>query len=574
MDRRDLLRTGSAALATGIGGCLGWLDDGQARRRSTARTPSGTPTPAGPADLGNPSLDVASDPRVGRPVDLTVSVTNTGGEPGSFSDTLRIRGPGTARTAVEIDDVEPGKRGSTTATVTPEYAGTYTAELVSGAARLEFNVHPVDSVGATVAIDDATEFTLRGIGIESSIFLEGSARDYLQDPEIGLLGSYLRNDSQDYVLVIKGTVRNTGETRVTFDHSKIGLRTAGGKGPSVHDVGTTPTRVPFEGASATLDGEELTGKEIPAGESVDGFILAPLNRRDAERAITIRVHRDDDKLPEAEWKFEPEDGTRKLPRFEVKKLSVPDEVEIGGTVEFSVEVTNTGAIAGTFRGVLQDHLYRRDWMTLATVEGTLKYSQTKTFTNEMEFPWIGEHAVRFRPSGKSKTVVGQKARRGFGEFYEMPNGVTVKIEYPQYSDGLEYGEEKWSNNVLTVRATAELPERAMGTKNTQISLPPLEEFKSRFQDDSTPLTPTLRTASDSAQMDAKHNNNHITHPIQGDLYPMTPPKDPENGQIQGWMSFPIGREHLPKKQMQVHLRKTYIGRTTGVVAAWSRQFDE
>ena len=117
-DRRKYLTGVSALLSAGMAGCSG-LGSSDGRSMGDGEESDPTESATGPAEFEDISLDVPASPSIRSEFTVTVSARNSGGEPGTFSDTLSVReGNSTLQREFEIADIEPGATGTTDVPVT------------------------------------------------------------------------------------------------------------------------------------------------------------------------------------------------------------------------------------------------------------------------------------------------------------------------------------------------------------------------------------------------------------------------------------------------------------------------
>jgi hypothetical protein len=166
--------------------------------------------------------------------------------------------------------------------------------------------------------------------------------------------------------------------------------------------------------------------------------------------------------------------------------------------------------------------------------------------------------VVLHPSGTTETIQARKAKRAYGETYTMPNGVTVKVFSPVYSDFIEYGDdENWSHGMWTVAVEAELPDRARGKGLGKELLPAATDFRCYRHEERIPYRDPLRVEFVSAKQNARRNSNNLRSPVQGDLYPLKPHSDPSDGRIGGWLTFTIGPEKYRFEMSRIEVQLFY-----------------
>ena len=87
--------------------------------------------------------------------------------------------------------------------------------------------------------------------------------------------------------------------------------------------------------------------------------------------------------------------------FEVTKLDIPEEIELGETVEIEAEIKNTGGSEGTQNIEIKIYLQIIGWLLIEeqTIEVTLEPDETWTFSEEVEVP--DEDEVDYNLSGSN-----------------------------------------------------------------------------------------------------------------------------------------------------------------------------
>lgn len=135
MNRRQYLAALGSAAMVGTAGCnsdsatsTDSTGDSESETETGQSTATGT-APAGPATFDDISIDGPDSVTVNSDASFTVSVTNTGGERGEFTDTLSAAGGFTeVEESVTIQDVPPGETES-------RVLGPYAFEAVQSGGR-------------------------------------------------------------------------------------------------------------------------------------------------------------------------------------------------------------------------------------------------------------------------------------------------------------------------------------------------------------------------------------------------------------------------------------------------------
>lgn len=176
--------------------------------------------------------------------------------------------------------------------------------------------------------------------------------------------------------------------------------------------------------------------------------------------------------------------------------------------------------------------------------------------------------------GAHATCTGWWIELDFAETATLTNGVSVLLHSPQYVDGYDYSPTRGvSNEALLIKTETYLPDRAIGKGLGERLLPGLDDFRydhhTVYESD-----PPMRVLWD-LQDDARNNGNTLYRPVQGPLYPLTPPKEPTNGVLRGWIEFsdPETDRSLPRDQREIQLEiviKSSDGSTKVSGVKWSK----
>ncbi|PSQ16771.1 hypothetical protein BRD00_10130 [Halobacteriales archaeon QS_8_69_26] len=539
-----------------------------------------TDGPTSVPSFADVTVEAPSEGTVDEGFEVTVGVTNEGDATGEFTGTLELSGPRNGSQSVTVEGVDPGESGTQTVSFEVEYAGTYTARLPGTDASTEVVVHPRDAdLGEAAALAPDLDVTVHDARVEPPVIAVGRGPVYLHgtnsrmdgvphlvpgtDPAAAPEGhpvARLDEEADVYLLVVEATVTNDGDQPRTFDPAPLVPEAEAGTDPAFYsDVG----REVFEGvtvadAEATVGSSPLAGVEVGPGETATGWLLAPVARETAsDGGIEIGIQRKpiDDEVDEgpveAVWQVVPEGGTA-LPQFEVEDLSMPDRVPNLTTAEFSLQVTNTGETAGTYRDVLEISGIMPEFDPVGQMSGEVDPGETVEVAGEFFMAWGAEQGFRLQKGnpevindleeydvdrGAHGECVGWWLELPFGEEATFTNGTIIRAQNPVYAENFEYSDGIGSGNrVLLVNVEAYLPEWARGKRLGENLLPALEDFEYDIHPDWEPEDP-LRILSALTRRKAESNGNSLYEPIKGKLYPVSPPEEPDNATVQGWIEL-------------------------------------
>lgn len=401
MDRRGVLASIAAGGGSALTGCLGILGgggpgtggigggDGDGTTTAPGSTTRSLTTVEGPARFADARVDGPSGATVGETVEVTASVVNVGGEPGDFSGTLRaVEGPTAPTWDVDVADVPPGERGTTTVAVTLGSAGEYELELDGTGpdpVTHAVSVGPARTgVGETAEVGDGVRATLRSASFPWAF------------PYTKERGRY--PDTRGVASAPAGKV--FAETTWTFENAGTATATVErsdfhpADGAVLSQVGSVDaTRVSDDGAGVLPP----DGLDLGATATATRRLLVQFDREAARDGVAVGVQRDGpDTPPDVRFEATPDGASFGFPSVDLVSFDHPGTMDADdptGTVHFTVE--NAGDVPATFHGAIQwrderDGEWKSD-LTLSpdAVSARLEPGDRREFTGT----WNGDPAA-------------------------------------------------------------------------------------------------------------------------------------------------------------------------------------
>ena len=352
-DRRKYLTGVSALLSAGMAGCSG-LGSSDGRSMGDGEESDPTESATGPAEFEDISLDVPASPSIRSEFTVTVSARNSGGEPGTFSDTLSVReGNSTLQREFEIADIEPGATGTTDVPVTFQHADEYVLALEAADAQATVTPSTLTrALGETLDVGESLRLTFDEVSFEQTVPVRASQYGYYVNAD----GDGVFEAPSDRILaLVRFTIENVGTSADTLDFTSL-------SGPndnvytSIGESNITSVDVedPFLFDSVDGYGDDVTRYvEIQPSQIHSGWVLAQFSRSDARSEISLQFQADAERTPpEATFVHSADDGQFGFPAYRLDDIQA-ESLGSDGSYEVSATVTNTGDGSGTFDGVLQ-----------------------------------------------------------------------------------------------------------------------------------------------------------------------------------------------------------------------------
>jgi hypothetical protein len=473
MERRTFLRAGSLGMAALVAGCNSSSSGGA--NNSTAEsggnstgTAAGTPTdtsaeePAttqsGPAQFSDVAIQGPTNVTAGEEFTLPVSVANTGGENGTFSDTLTVaEGSASFNRSVTIEGVQPGATANTSVgPLNISSTDTYTLAIEGTNTTHEIQVNPVEKQpGGTVTADNL-RISVQGISLAPALF-------YAVDTGYGTDGTgtgLLSAGSGNILCVIRVALENVGTNQAEFTIPQLynpdsggAFAESSGSPPTMLTLpnGTFYTELPGSGGDLGqiqgIDGNPLTNVQLNAGQSQSGWLVAQLPRTAASGAVRVGYQGDSKgSPPEAVWPFAPQSGsTRALPKFSLDSFDVPSTAQLGSSNSYTIRVTNTGNGPGTYRSITQfKRPDDRDWSSYNRQQARIGPGQSTTFEQPIAYPsdpTLGEAQFRLRPFGQTAAVTFDTTQLSFGSTFTGPLGRNITVSDVQQADSYQLSDQ-------------------------------------------------------------------------------------------------------------------------------------
>lgn len=337
---------------------------------------------------------------------LTVSMSNTGGQDGEFTGTIRS----TTETFEYEQDVSmtvaSGETGSfETEPVKLPGVGEYSFVLIDeteyevSTSDGEIQTNTVDdglsgdldtvtvtvtpqtlTAGDAVDLDDETRLRIDSVSIEEMVFV---------GEQDGYPNSVVKAESDQIFAVYEATVESTGDGTLW---KPTDLKIPNGE---FYDIGL---------GTLYESGENLALREnLDAGETHSGFFFTTYPRDELQKGAPLEIQTDTETSePEYRWEFDV-DPANGLPDFEIADVAAPETAPVGEPFDMTVTIANTGERGGTVRGLLQTPAAFGAWDLLTSaspspvveLEVDAGAEATATFTYEFEEP--DEGTVRLGP---------------------------------------------------------------------------------------------------------------------------------------------------------------------------------
>ena len=352
-DRRTYLTGASALLSTAVAGCSGL---GSSGGPSTGDGEGSDPTESatGPAEFDDVSLDVPASPSIRSEFTVTVSTRNSGGEPGTFSDTLSVtEGNSTFQREVEIADVEPGATGTTDVPVTFQYADEYVLALDSADAQATVTPSALTrGLGESLDVGESLRITFDEVTFEQTVPVRAGQYGYYVDSD----GNGVFEAPTDRILaLVRFSIENIGTSADSLDFASVS-----GPNDNVYtsigesDITAVDVDDPFLFDSVDGYGDDSTRYvEVQPSQTHSGWVLAQFPRSDARSEIALQFQADAEGTPpEATFVHSAGDDQFDFPMYRLDDIQAESLGSDDG-YEVSATVTNTGDGSGTFDGVLQ-----------------------------------------------------------------------------------------------------------------------------------------------------------------------------------------------------------------------------
>ena len=456
MERRTFLKSGTLGVAAFLAGCGGGgSGSGNSSNASTAGTSGENPsttgsdakelqtTQSGPAQFADATIQGPANVTVGEEFSLPVSVANTGGQNGTFNETLTVaEGASSFNKSVSIEGVKPGSTANTSVgPLNITSADNYTLALKGANTTHTIQVAPVEKQAGSAITADNLKITVRGIRLTPALFFGGNEGGFSSDQaRPGLLSAA----SRKILCVIQVALENVGTNQAEFT---IPANYSPNSGLLADDSGPPPMLTLPKGSFYTelpnsrgnldqvqgMKGKPLTNVQLSAGQSRNGWLVGQLPRSVASNTVQVGYQGDTKgSTPEAVWPFAPKSGSnRSLPQFSLQTFNIPNKVQLGRGGTYEIRVTNTGKAAGTYRGVTEFNAANNsDWTGFKKQQTKLSPGESKTFAQEFSYPAdpeLGEVQFRVQPFGKTSAVTFETAKLNFGDTYRAPLGRNVTV---------------------------------------------------------------------------------------------------------------------------------------------------
>lgn len=514
----------STAEETGIGGETSTGLETNADNDSVAdadETSAGTET--GPANFSNVSLTGPSNVTVGEDFALPVSVSNVGGENGTYQSYLTIaEGSSNLNRSVEVAGVEPGADGqSEVGTLNFTTADTYTFTVKGADTTHTVTVDPISkSLGESFTLDDGLAVTVQEVAFQQAMFYTTEVRGGIF-AEPRTVTRLLPAPSDSTLVVLRLAIENTGTGSATIGTDSLQV-------PQGSLYSEFESRIGLD-AAKNIEGTPLTGVDVEPAQQTQGWMLAQIPRSVATGEFGVRYQRDaSDTPPEVRWAVPPQGGSkRSLPQFSLQTFEVPETAEVGRDKPISITIANNGDGAGRFRGIVQYRVSEsEDWQSGGiTLTGDIEAGATKTFTPPINYEYTNILDLRVQSYDSARTIEFVPATQSFGNSYTTPSGVTITVSNIQASDSYRY--EGYDE-----------PETATEQNHfilAQISTEVVEQEVNQV------LSSDFAFVRDSETYERIDIDGSIVSPVEGDDFDRS--GDDQGAVNTGWIVFSVPQEY-------------------------------
>lgn len=484
-----------------------------------------TGTETGPANFSNVSVSGPSNVTVGEDFALPVSVSNVGGENGTYQSYLTIaEGSSNLNQSVEIAGIEPGASGqSEVGSLNFTTADTYTFTVKGANTTHTVTVDPITkSLGESFTLDNGLAVTVQEVALQQAMFYTAEVRSgVLSEPRT--VTRLLPAPSDSVLVVLRLALENTGTGAVTFGTDSIQVPQGSLYSEFESGIGLD--------AAKEIDATPLTGVNVDAAQQTQGWMLAQIPRSVATGEFGVRYQRDSsDTPPEVRWAVPPQGSSaRSLPQFSLQSFEMPETAEVGRDKPISITIANDGNGAGRFRGIVQFRVSEsEDWQSGGiTLTGDIQAGATKTFTPPINYPYTNILDFRVQSYDSARTIEFVPATQSFGNSYTTPSGVTVTVSNIQQSD--TYQTEDGSD-----------PETSTDNNHfilAQIETEVVEQEVSEVTADQFVLADGSETYSDVNY----YTSTTITSPVEGSYFFNS--TDEQGEVFAGWLIFSVPQEY-------------------------------
>ncbi len=398
----------------------------------------------GPPSFEDISLSSPETVTVESEFRLTVSATNTGGETGTYEDTIQLLSSSlndeepenepAVEEPVTIESVAPGETGEATITMPAfDLVNDYEFTLADADSTVTVRPEPMTgSVGTTFAIGNSLQVAITDVSIQESVFHPIDRVSGLSTSEE--VGAFMA-PSRHMLAIVSITAENRGTAVVSADAGTIGIRDAEwyGSGEGLPDA------VLGRSESRFYNGEL---PEINPSESVSGYYIALVPQETARGTIEITGQADaTETLPERVWTASPEGEARQLPNMTLNSIGVPETTPLGQDYEIMFSVANEGDSPGTLRGVIQSG--GDEWEQLGTASGNANIETDRPMSGVVQqelqpgesteitvanFAVLnGEFTYRFQPFDQEWQVSHEEATLSLGEQLKSQNNANIIV---------------------------------------------------------------------------------------------------------------------------------------------------
>ncbi|EMA55807.1 COG1470 family protein [Halococcus thailandensis] len=443
MERRMFLRAGGLGAAALFAGCSSNSGDNNSSGSGNNSTEAGANEPettqSGPAQFSNVTVQGPTNVTAGEEFSIPVSVANTGGENGTYSDTLTVaEGSESFNKSVTIEGVQPGATANTSVgPLNISSVDNYTLAVKGTNTTHQIQVNPVEKQPGKSLTVNNLKLSVDSIRLTPSMFYTIDMGGFNSNKTgTGLISA----GSKKVLCAIRISLENVGTNQATFS---IG---GGNKGLYASNSSPTATLMLPKGSFYTdlpdggnlnriegLNGNPMMNAQLNSGESKSGWLLAQLPRSAATGTVEIGYQADSKNTPpETIWPFPPKNGQqRSLPEFKLNAIRAPGSVQLGKGGSYEISVTNIGSAPGTYRGITQfKGPDDNEWTSYNKQKAKIKPGKSNTFKQKLGYPsdpQLGEVKLRIRPFDKTTSVTFETAKLNFGKTYSAPVGREITI---------------------------------------------------------------------------------------------------------------------------------------------------
>lgn len=409
MQRRRYLAVCGTAAAGLLAGC----------NQTQAPPGDSNETVDGPAKFNDIIINAPQEAAIGSEVTMTVSARNYGGESGTYTDRIvTVDGDTDFSQDININNVPSGKTGKVEVKAPVNSAGEYRFKLEDAEVFASVTV-TAEAVAPGQMADVGGNLQLTFSDVS---FIDGVYYRYVD--QVGYTKEMFTGPSGRVLGVFRAKMKNSGSQPTRILPEKFSIENG--------EVHATIDGKPLTTVES-VKGKPLLGSPIESGQTVDGWVLASVDRNQVLNngvGIGWSLKAGGGDRPDRVWSFPP----RALPEFGLVDFSMPDS-PTNGRLEGTVTVRNIGQVDGQFVGQAEFNMKGRGWTPASYPTGSIASGATKTFSFTYGWPYTQETVWRiapFRAVEHRRKITGGTQRLSYGESTAAVDNSTVTISNPRF----------------------------------------------------------------------------------------------------------------------------------------------